>query len=85
MDEFLTHLVKNSSDEQDTAELAWHSIAGTVSGQCLMSSQGIPVNVMTSKVRSLSGQLAFSITRLMGDAITMPDIKIRLVEDDSKL
>ena len=33
----------------------------------------------------MSGVLAFSITRLRGDAVSMPDIKISLSEDDTKL
>ena len=46
MEEFLTHLVKKTSNGQDSPELAWHGITGTVSGQCLLSSQWIPVNVI---------------------------------------
>eukprot|EP00091_Calanus_sinicus_P019198 TRINITY_DN4711_c0_g1_i1.p1 TRINITY_DN4711_c0_g1~~TRINITY_DN4711_c0_g1_i1.p1 ORF type:complete len:216 (+),score=81.05 TRINITY_DN4711_c0_g1_i1:122-769(+) len=85
MEDFLTHLVKRSADDQDTSALAWHGITGTVSGQCLMSTQWIPVKGMTSKERNLSGLLAFSITRLRGDSVSMPDIKISFLEDGSKL
>ena len=77
--ELLAHLVKNSGRKL-SQELDWYGIDGTVSGQCLMSSQWIPVRASREKI--VSGVVAFSITGLRGDTVSLPDIKIRLVEDE---
>jgi len=76
--ELLTNIVEKSSDYETSPELKWYGIDGVVGGQCLMSLQWIPVKPIKEKVRS--GVMAFSITRIRGSTVSMPDIKIRLVE-----
>jgi len=79
-EEFLTNIVEKSFGYKTSPELTWYGIDGVVGGQCLMSLQWIPVKPVKEEVKS--GVMAFSITRIRGSTVSMPDIKIRLLNGD---